>query len=47
MADKEKRIKLGVDVGDLANQLIQINNYTDRIKSLRLNWGLRMQKINI
>ena len=29
------------------NQLIQINNYLDRIKSLRLNWGLRMQKINI
>ena len=28
------------------NQLIQINNYLDRIKSLRLNWGLRKQKIN-
>lgn len=34
MADKEKRIKLGVDVGDLANQLIQINRLTEESYSI-------------
>lgn len=30
MADKEKRLKLGVDVGELANQLISINQLTEQ-----------------
>jgi hypothetical protein len=28
------------------NQLAQIESYLERIIKLRLNWGLRMQKIN-
>lgn len=36
MADNEKRIKLGVDIGELGNQLVQINNLTEQNYNLAI-----------
>lgn len=46
MADKtEKRIKLGVDVGELANQLIQINNLTEKNYNLSVDGQNKYNKL--
>lgn len=46
MADKtEKRIKLGVDVGELANQLIQINSLTEKNYNLSVNGQNKYNKL--
>lgn len=46
MADKtEKRIKLGVDVGELANQLIQINNLTEKNYNLSVDGQSKYNKL--
>lgn len=46
MADKtEKRIKLGVDVGELANQLIQINNLIEKNYNLSVDGQNKYNKL--
>lgn len=46
MADKtEKRIKLGVDVGELANQLIQINNLAEKNYNLSIDGQNKYNKL--
>lgn len=45
MAGSEKRVKLGVDIGELSNQLLQIENITDSLYKKSIQGQLEYNKL--